>query len=219
MYICHSILPGFRILSELYKKISSLRRFSITPYIVVVILTLILGWFLFRPGPEGPKITETNDMAVTKIQAIGRMELVKLTVKDVLEYTIERDFLPDSKVLLVVSGEMAGCIDLAKIQKDQITVKDSVVHIVLPRPEICYYKIDQQKTRIYNATTYFLLDNEALITQLAYKRAENYFKSDSLNQVVYKETEANVQTMLKPLLESITQKKVVLEFDKRSIKP
>lgn len=206
-------------MSEFYKKISSLRRFSITPYIVVVILTLILGWFLFRPKPEGPKITETNDMAVTKIQAIGRMELVKLTVKDVLEYNIERDFLPDSKVLLVVSGEMAGCIDLAKIRKEQITVKDSVVHIILPKPEICYYKIDQQKTRIYNATTYFLLDNEALITQLAYKRAENYFKSDSLNRVVYKETEAKVQTMLKPLLESITQKKVVLEFDKRSIKP
>lgn len=206
-------------MSQFYKKISALRTISITPYLVVVVLTLIIGWFLFRPEKESTKLTETNDMAVTKIQAIGRMELVKLTIKDVLEYTIERDYLPDSKVLLVVSGEMAGCIDLAKIRKDQISVKDSVVRIILPKPEICYYKIDQQKTRIYNATTYFLLDNEALITQLAYKRAENYFKSDSLNQIVYKETEANVQTMLKPLLESITQKKVELEFDKRVIRP
>lgn len=206
-------------MSQFYKKISALRTISITPYLVVVVLTLIIGWFLFRPEKESTKLTETNDMAVTKIQAIGRMELVKLTIKDVLEYTIERDYLPDSKVLLVVSGEMAGCIDLAKIRKDQISVKDSVVRIILPKPEICYYKIDQQKTRIYNATTYFLLDNEALITQLAYKRAENYFKSDSLNQIVYKETEANVQTMLKPLLESVTQKKVELEFDKRAIRP
>lgn len=206
-------------MSTFYKKISALRHVSITPYLVVIILTLLIGWFLFRPEKESTNVTETNDMAVTKIQAIGRMGLVKLTIKDVLEYNIERDYLPDSKVLLVVSGEMAGCIDLAKIRKDQISVKDSVVRIILPKPEICYYKIDQQKTRIYNATTYFLLDNEALITQLAYRRAENYFKSDSLNQIVYKETEANVQTMLKPLLESITQKKVELEFDKRAIKP
>lgn len=206
-------------MSQFYKKIAALRSVSITPYLVVILLTLIIGWFLFRPDKETTKVTETNDMAVTKIQAIGRMELAKLTIKDVLEYTIERDYLPDSKVLLVVSGEMAGCIDLTKIRKDQISVKDSVVHIILPKPEICYYKIDQQKTRIYNATTYFLLDNEALITQLAYKRAENYFKSDSLNQIVYMETEANVQTMLKPLLESMTQKKVELEFDKRAIKP
>ena len=206
-------------MSSFYNKISALRSVSITPYLVVVILTLIIGWFLFRPEKESTSIAETNDMAVTKIQAIGRMELVKLTIKDVLEYTIEREYLPDSRVLLVVSGEMAGCIDLAKIRKDQISVKDSVVHIVLPKPEICYYKIDQQKTRIYNATTYFLLDNEALITQQAYRRAENYFKSDSLNQIVYKETEANVQTMLRPLLESITRKRVELEFDKRAIRP
>ncbi|MCZ8286081.1 MAG: DUF4230 domain-containing protein, partial [Bacteroidia bacterium] len=205
--------------SQLRKNISAFRHLSITPYLVVIVLTLIIAWFLFRPKEDSTKITETNDMAVTKIQAIGRIELVKLTIKDVLEYNIERDYLPDSKVLLVVSGEMAGCIDLAKIRKDQISVKDSVVRIVLPKPEMCYYKIDQQKTRIYNATTYFLLDNEALITQLAYRRAENYFRSDSLNQIVYKETEANVQTMLRPLLESITQKRVELEFDKRAIKP
>lgn len=201
------------------KKISSLLNFSITPYLVVIILTLIISWFLFRDKDESPQIKETNDMAVTKIQAIGRMELVKLTIKDVLEYTIERDYLPDSKVLLVVSGEMAGCIDLTKIRNEQVSVGDSVVRITLPKPEICYYKIDQQKTRIYNATTYFLLDNEAQITQLAYRRAENYFKSDSLNQIVYKETEANVQTMLKPLLESITKKKVELVFDKTPVRP
>jgi hypothetical protein len=201
------------------KKIPSFLNLSITPYLVVIVLTLIISWFLFRHKEESAQIKETNDMAVTKIQAIGRMELVKLTIKDVLEYTIERDYLPDSKVLLVVSGEMAGCIDLARIRKEQVTVGDSVVRITLPPPEICYYKIDQQKTRIYNATTYFLLDNEAQITQLAYRRAENYFKSDSLNRVVFKETEANVQTMLKPLLESITRKRVKLVFDKTTVKP
>src|SRR4028119_829678 len=128
----------------------------LTPYIVIILLTVIICWFLFRDKGNDVQVKETNDMAVTKIQAIGRMELVKLTIKDVLEYTIERDYLPDSRVLLVVSGEMAGCMDLTKIPRDKITVTDSVVRIVLPKPEICYYKIDQQKTRIYNATTYFL---------------------------------------------------------------
>lgn len=201
------------------KKFYSFLNFSFTPYVVVMILTGVICWFLFRTKDNSTQIRETNDMAITKIQAIGRMELVKLTIKDVLEYTIERDYLPDSKVLLVVSGEMAGCIDLAKILKDQITVGDSIVKIRLPKPEVCYYKIDQQKTRIYNATTYFLLDNEMQLTQLAYRRAENYFKSDSLNQIVFKETEANVQTMLKPLLENLTGKKVELFFDKAIIRP
>ncbi len=201
------------------RKPFSFRNLSVTPYLVVIILTLIISWFLFRDNTPDTRIMETNEMAVTKIQAIGKMELVKLNIKDVMEYTIERDYLPDSRVLLVVSGEMAGCIDLAKITAKQINISDSVVKIILPKPEICYYKIDQQKTRIYNATTYFLLDNEALTTQLALKKAENYFKSDSLNQVVFRETELNAQKILKPFLESITGKKVELEFNKTPVKP
>jgi len=197
----------------------SFRNLSIVPYLVVIILTLIISWFLFRDKTPDTQITETNEMAVTRIQAIGKMELVKLNIKDVLEYTIRRDYLPDSRVLLVVSGEMAGCLDLTKITSQQIDISDSVIKIILPKPEICYYKIDQQKTRIYNATTYFLLDNEALTTQMALKRAENYFRSDSLNQIVFKETEINAQKILKPLLESITRKHVILEFNKTPVKP
>ena len=193
------------------------KKINIAPYLVVVVLTLIVGWFLFHSKSE-EKVSETNDIAITEIKAIGKMELVKMNVKDVLEYTIKRDYLPDSKILLVVSGEIAGCIDLTKINPSQIIHQDSVVKITLPKPEICYSKIDHQKSKIYNATTYFLLDNELALTQLVYKRAESYFQSDSLNQIVFKQTEENAQKILKPLLEKISKKQVVLSFDKTSLK-
>lgn len=207
------------IFTQLMNKISTFfKRFNIAPYLVVVVLTLIISWLLFKKCSPTETITETNDMSITKIQAIGKMELVKLTIKDVLEYSIKRDYLPDSKVLLVVSGEIAGCIDLTKIDPKKIIHTDSLVKITLPKPEICYYKIDHQKSKIYNATTYFMLDNELALTQLVYKKADKYFQSDSLNQIVFKQTEENAQKILKPLLESITQKKVTLNFDKSAIK-
>ena len=141
-----------------------------------------------------------------------------MTIKDVLEYTIKRDYLPDSRILLVVSGEIAGCIDLTKLETKHIKSNDSILEITLPNPEICYYKIDHQKSKIYNATTYFMLDDETKLTQLVYQKAENYFKSDSLNQIVFKETELNAQKVLKPILENITHKKIVLSFNKKNIK-
>lgn len=195
-----------------------LKRFNLVPYLVVIVLTLVIGWFLFRKSEPNETTTESNDISITKIQAIGKMELVKMNIKDVLEYSIKRDYLPDSRVLLVVSGEIAGCIDLTKLNLNAINFNDSVINIVLPNPEICYYKIDHQKSRIYNATTYFMLDNESLLTQLVYKKAENYFKSDSLNKIVFNETEVNAQKVLKPILENITRKKVELTFNKSVIK-
>lgn len=193
------------------------KKINLAPYLIVVVLTIILSWFLFHSKSE-EKTIETNDIAITEIKAIGKMELVKLNVKDVLEYTIKRDYLPDSKVLLVVSGEIAGCIDLTKVNSSQIVHKDSSVRITLPKPEICYSKIDHQRSKIYNATTYFLLDNELALTQLVYKRAESYFQSDSINQIVFKQTEENAQKILKPLLEKIAGKQVELGFEKNAIK-
>lgn len=195
-----------------------LQKINFMPYVIIVLLTLVIGWFLFRKSEPSETITETNEIAITKIQAIGKMELVKLTIKDVLEYNIKRKYLPDSKVLLVVSGEIVGCIDLTKIKTENIQQNDSVVTIALPAPEICYHKIDHQKSKIYNATTYYLLDNEMAITQEVYKKAENYFTSDSLKNIVFKETEKNAETMLKPLLQSVTKKTVVLRFNKTKIK-
>ncbi len=193
-------------------------KFSVLPYIIVCVLTLIIGWFLFSKKEPSEKIIENNHIFISKIQAIGKLELVKLSIKDILEYNIRRKFLPDSKVLLVVSGEMAGCIDLTKIDSSKIQINDSVVIVSLPKPEVCYYKIDHQKSKIYNAQTYFMLDNEIELTQMVYKRAENYFKGDSLNQIVFTETEKNAYLILKPLLQSITKKDVILRFNKQSIK-
>ena len=195
-----------------------LKKLNILPYLVIILLTLIVAWFLFRHTKPNEVISETNDISVTKIQAIGKMELVKMTIKDVLEYNIKRDYLPDSRILLVVSGEIAGCIDLTKLETKNIILNDSILQITLPNPEICYYKIDHQKSKIYNATTYYMLDDEAKLTQLVYQKAENYFKSDSLNRIVFKETELNAQKVLKPILESITHKKVILNFNKKNIK-
>jgi Protein of unknown function (DUF4230) len=209
----HNYKPFMNKLFNFFKKI------NFAPYIIVVVLTLIIGWFLFRQKTLDTEITVNNDLAITKIQAIGKMELVKLTIKDVVEYNIKRDYLPDSKVLLVIAGEMAGCIDLTKIKTNQIINTDSVIEITLPNPEVCYYKIDHQKSKIYNATTYYLLDNELELTQKVYKMADAYFASDSLTRIVKHETELNAEKILKPLLESITHKQVLLYFDKKAIKP
>jgi len=191
---------------------SAFKNVNVFSYLLVVILTLIIGWLLFRPREAS--VTEQNDMAITRIQAIGKMELAKLTIKDVLDYNIKRDYLPDSKLLLVVTGEMAGCIDLTKLKPEDIQRSDSSLRILLPRPEICYYKIDHKRSRIYNAMTFIFLDNDMEITQEAYRRAEAYFQSDSLNNIVYKETEQNAEKILKPLFETITKKKVELTFGK-----
>ncbi|MDB5272102.1 MAG: hypothetical protein JWO58_469 [Chitinophagaceae bacterium] len=185
---------------------------SIVSYLIVIALSLVAGWFLFGKKTFQEESTITNDAAITKIQAIGKLELVQLNIKDVLEYKIKRDYLPDSRMLIMVNGEMAGCVDLQKISDSDISETKDTLTLLLPAPEVCYTKINHNKSKVYNASTFSWLDNETEMVESLYKKADAYFASDSIKSIIVAETKKNAPTILVPLLENISNKKVVLHY-------
>lgn len=185
---------------------------TIISYAIVIALTLLAGWFFGKKTFN--EVSEiTNDAAITKIQAIGKLELVQINIKDVLEYTIKRDYLPDSRMLIMVNGEMAGCVDLQKIGEENITETKDTLFIKLPAPEVCYTKINHNKSKVYNASTFSWLDNETQMVESLYKKADAYFASDSIKTIIVAETKKNAPTILVPLLENISNKKVILRYE------
>jgi hypothetical protein len=188
---------------------------SLLPYLIVMMLTLIIAWFLFR---EQDKEVTSHDLTLTEIKTVGKLELVRITIKDVIEHKVTHKLVPDSRLLMVISGEVAGCIDLQKITEADITRNDSTLIVQLPAPEICFVAIDHKQSHIYQAATYPFIDNDGLLVQEMYRKAATYFQSDSLKQVVFKQTAINADRVLKPLLEKLSGKRVSLVFDKRLIK-
>jgi hypothetical protein len=145
-----------------------------------------------------------------KITAMGKLELVKYNFKDVVESKIQKDLLPDAKVLLVVMGEATGCIDLTKIRVADIEngVDKLVVH--LPDPEICTFKIDHAKSKVYDSQFAFM--DEAELVDQAFKKAEVQVQKSAQEMGIIQETKASAQQILKPFLEQISGKQVVLMY-------
>jgi hypothetical protein len=199
-----------------------IKRSSFTPYIIVILLTMILSWFLFRTSGPDIVITEKHDLIVEKMQAMGKLELLKMSVKDVMHYTMEIPG-PDVGYLMVISGEITGCIDLTKIDKSSVKQEDSIVHIKLPEPEICHAQIDLHKTKLYELNNIPLLSDLAvdkkMLTEKMYQKAESYLQNDSLRNIAINESRKNAESILKPVLETICDKKVVLEFGGKMVKP
>ncbi len=113
----------------------------ITPWLLVI----VAGYFLFTKLFSITTTKETNQqLLVEKIEAIGKLELVRYQIRDVVEHKAKTDFLPEASVLLVVKAEAVGCIDLASVTKDDIAFDGDTVVLNLPQPEICYVKIDHK---------------------------------------------------------------------------
>lgn len=152
----------------------------------------------------------TNNILLEKITAMGKLELVKYNFRDVVESKIQKDLLPDAKVLLVVTGEATGCIDLTKIRVADIENGSDKLVVHLPEPEICTFKIDHAKSKVYDSQFAFM--DEAELVDQAFKKAEVQVQQSAQAMGIIQETKTSAQQILKPFLEQISGKQVVLMY-------
>jgi len=170
-------------------------------------------FFLFGAFSESNK-TETvitNHMIVEKIESIGKLELCKMYVKDIIEQKeVKSWYIPDAKVMLIISGEATGCIDLKLIDSTSITMNEGIIRIKLPEPTLCYIKINHQESKVYDIQNEYF--NKAKLIDKAYAMAEKNIEKSVLEMNILQQTKDNAQATLKPLLESFIGKKVELYF-------
>jgi hypothetical protein len=192
---------------------------------ILLFLAGILFWHFIKSSFWGGSDASKKEVikhqtTLEQIEALGKLELVKYTFKDILEYKVDRPWYQggDSKTLLIVAGEAVGCIDLTKIRKEHILEKDSVMIIQLPKPELCYVKVNQQDSRVYEVETGFMTFDEAKLIETAYKEAEKQVAKTALESNIMEQTKKNAELILKPTLEQIARKKVVFRYDLTGVK-
>lgn len=196
---------------------------KILPWLLVVGL---LSWMLIQEKMSFSKerITEIETNTIlTKVEQLGKMELVKYNFQEVTEIkkianSIDFKFfkykpLPDSKGVLISQGSAAGCIDLSKIKLKDVQSSNDTIFISLPSPEICYFKIDLEKSRLYDLQIeYMRQEDRRNFVQELYKVAEKQIKNSSLESGILEQTKENAHSVLRPILESITDKTIILNF-------
>ena len=191
------------------------------------ILVITVGIFIWRSfkdffgtdDTEEPAVTVNYNTILTSVEELGKMELVRYNFKDVVEYEKEVSrYIPNSKVVLIVAGEAVGCVDFTKIQAGDIVFEgDSIVQIALPEPELCYYKVNHSQSKVFSKeNTYF---QDAELVEESFKYAENNIKRAALNSGILRQTTENAEKILKPMLEEITGKRVVLVPQRRIQNP
>ncbi|MFN3783986.1 MAG: DUF4230 domain-containing protein [Spirosomataceae bacterium] len=183
--------------------------------LLILLLLFIGSFFLFdltKSAIEryfGNSVETTQQLVITEITQMGKLELVKYSFKDIVEQKISRDFLPDPKALLIVHGEAIGCIDLTKIEAKHVSIEADTLYIQLPEPEVCTFKIDHQKSHIYQTEYAFM--NEKLLLDEAYRRAEKQIYDSAITSGILPQTKESAKKILLPFLETVSGKKVIFK--------
>ncbi|WP_342647145.1 DUF4230 domain-containing protein [Mucilaginibacter sp. CSA2-8R] len=175
---------------------------------------LIFLFFYMKHQFTAVRSEVTEDVMVEKITSMGKLELVKYSMKDVLEKKQVHTILPDERVLFVAVGEVTACIDLTKVARKDI-VQDAVqktITVVLPQPEICYTKLDHQRSKVYDVSGVILPSTTQAMVEDIYKLAEKRLLENAQQMDITGKARQNAQLIFKPLLEGVSGKTVILKF-------
>lgn len=198
----------------------------------IQILRLILRWvpwalalvglyFLLRGAAnwfdrrQEPVETVSHHTILQEIEKLGRLELVHHNYKEITELKEKNEpylwlfEVPDSKVVVISHGEAVGCVDLQKILERDIRIEGDTVLIHLPEPELCYYKLDMENTRIYSIEKQVYYKKDSELAQKALRLAERQMRDAALKSGILEQTRQNAETMLKPFLENVSGRKVI----------
>jgi hypothetical protein len=192
---------------------TSRSRISLTLMFALVITSFLIFLFFYIKHEFNTTRTEVkDDVMVSRIIQMGKLELVKYAMKDVVEKKELHTILPDSRVLFVAVGEVTACIDLTKVKKENILQTRDTVTVTLPQPEICYVKLDHQRSRVYDVSGVWFADKSKSMVEDVYKIAEQKMLAGAKEMNVLGKARENAGLIFRPFLENISGKKVVLQF-------
>ncbi|MGJ1266688.1 DUF4230 domain-containing protein [Sphingobacterium spiritivorum] len=179
--------------------------------LMIVAVVGLLGWLIADKFSPKTTVESKHQILIERIEAMGKLELVKYRFSDVVEHKNVSTFLPDASVLLIIKADAVGCIDLSKLKAEDITVTGDSVSIKLPQPEICYIKIDHKASRVYDTKMAFF--READLVDEAYKSAEQQVAAEVRKSDILQQTRTNAVTVFKPLLTGLGFSKMSLSFE------
>lgn len=187
-------------------------RVSITLVFFLVVIASVIFLFFYIKNQFTAKTEINQDIMVTKITAMGKLELVKYSMKDVVEKKELHTILPDSRVLFVAVGEVTACIDLTKVKKEDVRQTADSVLVTLPQPEICYVKLDHQRSKVYDVSGVWFPDKAKTMVEDVYKIAEKKMLTTAGEMNLLGKARDNADLIFRPFLENVSGKKVFLKF-------
>ncbi|WP_258103968.1 DUF4230 domain-containing protein [Marinoscillum sp. MHG1-6] len=159
------------------------------------------------------------------VEKIGKLEVVQYNLQQITElkkvpgyidlklFQLKNPLIEDAKGVLISQGSATGCIDLTKVSKSDILLIEDTLYITLPQPELCNFKIDLEKSRLYDLEIRSILDQQKEFMEELYRLAEADVKKSAMDMGIIEQSRSNAILILKPLFENVSGMPVIINFD------
>ncbi len=127
-----------------------------------------------------PTIIPDPITIIRDIRSLARLETIQYTVEKVITAETNQGVfgqLFGDKLIFIARGQVIAGIDLARLGPDDLQIKDGVLTVRLPEPQIFVTALDNEKSYVYHRDTGLLTKGDINLESHARRAAENEIKA------------------------------------------
>jgi hypothetical protein len=143
---------------------------------------------------------------VHQVRSLARLETIQYSVERVI--TAERGQevfgrLFGDRLLFVAHGVVIAGVDLQKLGPDDLQVRNNVLYVKLPEPEIFIATLDNERSYVYDRDTGLLTRGDIHLETTARRTAEQAIRAAALEDGILEQARTNAENYLYRLLMEI----------------
>jgi hypothetical protein len=156
-----------------------------------------------------------NPMTIIRdVRSLARLETIQYTIEKVI--TAESGQGPlgilfGDKLIFVAHGQVIAGVDMSKLDTRDLEVKDGVLYVSLPEPEIFVVDLDNEKSYVYDRETGYLTKGQVNLESDARRAAEREIEKAASEDGVLDLARQNAEVYLERLFRDLGFPEVIFE--------
>lgn len=153
-----------------------------------------------------PTVLPSPITIIRDVRSLARLETIQYTIEKVI--TAESGQGPlgilfGDKLIFVAHGQVIAGVDLSKLDTKDLEVKDGVLYVRLPEPEVFVTNLDNEKSYVYDRETGYLTKGEITLETSARRAAEQAIEDAAIEDGVLDLARRNAESFLDRLFRDL----------------
>lgn len=159
-----------------------------------------------------PTIIPDPITIVHEVRSLARLETIKFSVEKIITAETRQgtfEWLVGDKLIFVAHGEVIAGVDLSKLDADDIEIKDGILYVSLPDPEIFATVLDNDQSYVYDRETGIFSKGEVDLETEARRAAEDEIRKSAQVDGILVLAGQNAESFLARLFYDLGYAKVI----------
>jgi hypothetical protein len=153
-----------------------------------------------------PTILPDPVTIIHEVRTLARLETIQYTVEKIITAETRQgafEWLVGDRLIFVAHGSVIAGVDLNKLQPDDLEVKDGVLYVQLPEPEVFATVLDNEQSYVYDRETGLFTSGEVDLETEARRAAEREIREGAQKDGILEMAGQNAEHFLERLFRDL----------------